>query len=143
VREYNKYYILSEPHENEISELYNNNKNDIINIFIMRHCVGCHNIASKKTDKGLQFLKQQVIGNQWGYLSHAMCIKETVGEMEEMSIPLLELFEKYGEFENYNFASSIIFRAILTGGLLYNILLDTYSKKNKQKQIDIKTNKSK
>jgi hypothetical protein len=128
VREYYKYYNLSDKNENEIYELYNKNPNNINNIFIMRHCVGCHNIASKKSDKGLQFFKQQFYGNQWGYLSHAMCIKETVGEIEEMSTVLLELFDKYGGFKNYNFSSSIIFRAILTGGLLYNVLLDKYQK---------------
>jgi hypothetical protein len=88
----------------------------------MRHCVGCHNIYNKKTQKISQAFKQFTLKNQQGYLSHAMCITETVKEFFEKRINLLSLFKNYGGLESYTFGSSIIFRAIVTGGLLYNVL---------------------
>ena len=124
VRQYFYKYKINDTIEKHLKMLYNDKNRDIHNIFIMRHCVGCHNIFDKKTQKISQAMKQMVRGDQQGYLSHAMCITETVKEMVEQRTNLLTLFKTYGGLETYTFGSSIIFRAIVTSGLLYNILYD-------------------
>ena len=127
VRQYFYKYKINDTIEKHLQILYNDKKRDIHNVFIMRHCVGCHNIYDKKTQKISQAMKQMVRGDQQGYLSHAMCITETVKEMLDQRNNLLSLFKTYGGLESYTFGSSIIFRAIVTSGLLYNILYDNIS----------------
>ena len=122
VRQYFYKYKINDTIEKHLQILYNDKNRDIHNVFIMRHCVGCHNIYDKKTQKISQAMKQMVRGDQQGYLSHAMCITETVKEMLEQRNNLLSLFKRYGGLETYTFGSSIIFRAIVTSGLLYNVL---------------------
>ena len=97
---------------------------NVRHVFIIRHCVGCHNLQSHITDKITQGVKETAIKNKKGYLSHAMCIKPTVTEITEKKQYLINLFNRFGGLETYRFGSSIIFRAIVTGGLLYNILYD-------------------
>lgn len=81
--------------------------------FIMRHCVGCHNHPNA-TLKDKSMIK--------GYGEYAMCFKYTVNELQEKSRGLLNLLNAYGGIDKFHFGSSVIFRAILTSILVYNIL---------------------
>ena len=81
--------------------------------FIMRHCVGCHNHPNA-TLKDKSTIK--------GYGEYAMCFKYTVNELQEKSRGLLNLLNTYGGIDKFHFGSSVIFRAILTSILVYNIL---------------------
>ena len=106
---------------------------NIINIFIMRHCTGCHNLQSGTIRKIFSKLSQQE-----GYINYAMCLKPTLEEIYSRRNHLLALIEKYCyngaklpkqkygknfyRFEKIVFGSSIIFRAILTSLILFNCL---------------------
>ena len=88
----------------------------------MRHCLGCHNITPGLTVKTAQSLKQIREGTNLGYLDWSMCFENTVDEMKSTSNNLYNILDKYGGMESYIFGSSVIFRAILTSILIFNLL---------------------
>ena len=114
VRRYSKKYKIN----NEV--LFNNKHSK--SVFIMRHCLGCHNITPGLTVKTGQSLKQIREGTNLGYLDWSMCFENTVDEMKSTSNSLYNILDKYGGMESYIFGSSVIFRAILTSILIFNLL---------------------
>lgn len=113
---------------------YSNNyqlDNDIIidyklsvlkSVFIMRHCLGCHNVTPGIATKIGQAIGQAKSGKNFGYLDWSLCFEDTVDEMMVVGKDLHNLLEKYGGFKSYTFGSSVIFRAILTSILMYNVI---------------------
>ena len=93
------------------------------NIFLLRHCIACHNIIEKVMgSRPLAHLKQKIIG-QLGYSLYSTCSEYTIKEINDKKESLLELFDKTcGGLDKIQFGSSCIFRAILTVILLYKIL---------------------
>lgn len=114
VRRYSQKYKIN-------NELLFNNKHSK-SVFIMRHCLGCHNITPGLTVKTAQSLKQIREGTNLGYLDWSMCFENTVDEMKSTSNNLYNILDKYGGMESYIFGSSVIFRAILTSILIFNLL---------------------
>ncbi len=91
-------------------------------VFIMRHCLGCHNVTPGITTKIGQAIGQAKTGKNFGYLDWSLCFEDTVDEMMVVGKDLHDLLEKYGGFKSYTFGSSVIFRAILTSILMYNVI---------------------
>tara|TARA_Y100000816_G_scaffold207851_1_gene153724 strand:- start:4520 stop:5857 length:1338 start_codon:yes stop_codon:yes gene_type:complete len=96
----------------------------ILNIFIMRHCLACHNLSSSLKDKAIQYMF-----NRKGYLNYSLCLRKTCFDLLEVKNNLLDLFRTYCFFNQYPirlseivFGSSVIFRAILTCSLVFNSL---------------------
>ena len=92
----------------------------------MRHCAGCHN--HPKTRKIDKLLKDATA-------KHAVCFQEIINQFSEDNNKdkikgLFSLFEKYGGMDNYEYGSSIIFRAILTVIIIYCLLIN-YKIRNK------------
>jgi len=110
IRRFNDNYKLDDMNEQIINNNYIND--DYISYFLMRHCVGCHNstknIFRKHTIKGY---------GEW-----AMCFEYTIDEINSVANSLNNIFNKYGGVDSVEFGSSVIFRAMLTSLLLYNIL---------------------
>ena len=88
----------------------------------MRHCLGCHNVTPGITTKIGQAFKQARTGENYGYLDWSLCFEDTVDEMIAVRKDLYTLLENYGGFKSYTFGSSVIFRAILTSILMYNVI---------------------
>lgn len=84
-------------------------------VFIMRHCVGCHNIT-KNIFKKINY----------GYGLYSGCFDEINNELKQVSKELKKIIKDYGGIKTFNFGSSIIFRSILTILIVYNSI------KNKQ-----------
>ena len=104
-----KDYIIKRLNRESKKSLNNKSKT----FFLMRHCVACHNyptisITDKKLNNGF---------GQW-----SMCFPQTINEMREVKYPLNKLFDKWGGINQIKFGSSVIFRAILTGILLFEVL---------------------
>ena len=78
-------------------------------VFLMRHCVGCHNIT-KNIFKKLKY----------GYGLYSSCFEETNSEIKSVSKELKKIIKDYGGIKTFEFGSSIIFRAILTILIVYN-----------------------
>lgn len=108
-----------------------------MSVFIMRHCVGCHNVTPGLLNKTSQAIQQALKHNQYGYLHWSMCFEDTLEQMVKVKTPLINLMKRYSianmggkepqEFygiNGYQFGSSVIFRAILTSLLMYNVLHD-------------------
>ena len=96
------------------------------NIFLMRHCVGCHNLEEGIFAKSYRYVGQSS-GNK-GYLEYSICLQQTVYDMRYHKKALKDILEKYchdQDIATIQFGSSVIFRAILTCILQYNILLET------------------
>jgi hypothetical protein len=119
VRRYSKGYKLD--NEFYLDQSIFKNKN-IKSIFIMRHCLGCHNVTPGLTTKIGQVIGQAKTGKNLGYLDWSMCFEDTVDEMMIVGKDLHNLLEKYGGFKSYIFGSSVIFRALLTSILIYNVI---------------------
>tara|TARA_Y100000389_G_scaffold44237_1_gene38948 strand:+ start:12368 stop:13654 length:1287 start_codon:yes stop_codon:yes gene_type:complete len=117
VRRYSKNYKL----DNEL-ELDKSAYGSLKSVFIMRHCLGCHNVTPGITTKIGQAIGQATTGKNFGYLDWSLCFEDTVDEMMVVGKDLHNLLEKYGGFKNYTFGSSVIFRAILTSILMYNVI---------------------
>lgn len=101
--------------------------------FIMRHCLGCHNVTPGLiTNKIGQAIKQANIGDNLGYLDWSLCFEDTVHEMELVGKDLYTLLQNYGGFKSYTFGSSVIFRAILTSILMYNVISNIESDSGQQ-----------
>ena len=101
-------------------------------VFIMRHCLGCHNVTPGITTKIGQAFKQARTGENYGYLDWSLCFEDTVDEMIAVRKDLYGLLENYGGFKSYTFGSSVIFRAILTSILMYNVISNIASDSDKQ-----------
>ena len=106
------------PIEDENIETANKN---VKTIYLMRHCVACHNL--KPVDKQIKH----------GYGKWSNCINETIDELNDKKDGLNILIVKYsGGLKKTEFGSSIILRAILTSILCKFILLnDNYTSNNK------------
>lgn len=102
------------------------NKVNKVNIFLMRHCTACHN--HPKSTKYKKLTKKN-------YGSNSVCFPEIINQfLDETSKQanehlkgLYRLLNTYGEFEQFQFGSSVIYRAILTSIIIYN-LLNNYKK---------------
>ena len=134
LREYE--YRDSKQH-NDVSykELSEDEFSPVFNVFIMRHCIGCHNIMENKGKKVLAKVKKAVGFEERWWLDWAMCLERTYGEMETRKESLVRLLQKYCFDVNKPFdikdmilGSSVIFRAMLTICLLYVCL--KYDKKS-------------
>lgn len=117
VRRYSKNYKL----DNEL-DLDKSTYGSLKSVFIMRHCLGCHNVTPGITTKIGQAIGQVKSGKNFGYLDWSLCFEDTVDEMTVVGKDLHNLLEKYGRFKSYTFGSSVIFRAILTSILMYNVI---------------------
>ena len=77
-------------------------------IFLIRHCIGCHNIFS-----GWQKIKAGTGPNP--LTKYALCVPETRGELQARTGRYLNLINGGAiNIDNVGFWSSIVFRAILT-----------------------------
>jgi len=101
----------------------------VFNIFIMRHCLGCHNVSEGKLIKVGTLLANNIGKKNRGYLDWAMCLRGTFGEMQYRKDDIKRLLQKYcfDVFKPFNlkdiiFGSSVIFRSMLTSILLYRCL---------------------
>ena len=101
-------------------------------VFIMRHCLGCHNVTPGITTKIGQAFKQARTGENFGYLDWSLCFEDTVDEMITVRKDLYNLLQNYGGFKSYTFGSSVIFRAILTSILMYNVISNIESDTDQQ-----------
>ena len=114
IRQWKNNYILR---GRSASSLNRTNATDYTNgsktFFIMRHCAACHNHPSF-TDKERQ--------NYKALTTWSICFPNTIQELKSRRKHLLLLFDKWGGISNMKFGSSIVFRAILTNILLFNIL---------------------
>jgi hypothetical protein len=92
-------------------------------IFLVRHCVGCHNIIQPVLDsRPLAHIKQKLKG-ELGYSLYSICSDYTITEMIGKRESLIKLFtDTCGALINIQFGSSCILRAIVTGVLLITIL---------------------
>lgn len=117
IRRYSKNYKL----DNEL-ELDKSSYGSLKSVFIMRHCLGCHNVTPGIATKIGQAIGQAKSGKNFGYLDWSLCFEDTVDEMMVVGKDLHNLLEKYGGFKSYTFGSSVIFRAILTSILMYNVI---------------------
>ena len=127
VRRYSKNYKL----DNDL-DLDKSAYKSLKSVFIMRHCLGCHNITPGLTTKIGQAFKQSRTGENFGYLDWSLCFEDTVDEMISVRKDLHTLLEIYGGFKSYTFGSSVIFRAILTSILMYNVISNIESDTHKQ-----------
>ena len=101
-------------------------------IFIMRHCLGCHNVTPGITTKIGQAFKQARSGENFGYLDWSLCFEDTVDEMIAVGKDLYSLLKNYGGFKSYTFGSSVIFRAILTSILMHNVISNIESEEDEE-----------
>lgn len=89
-------------------------------IYIMRHCIGCHNTEGN-TPIGLY--KKIMIP---GYGKYAFCLPIIINELKNEPIKKLKLLFKTYSGNNWNttltFGSSVIFRAILTNSIVQHML---------------------
>ena len=114
-------------HENEKISLSEKNT-DTKHVLIMRHCYGCHNYTKSRLNKAIQSVKDEK-----GYLQLASCMKGTIDTLFNKRESLLTLFNSIGTYEEFDFGSSIIYRAVLTSLLVQKILYSpiTYLHSNK------------
>ena len=104
-------------------------KKNIRSVFIIRHCIGCHNLTPGKSAKIYQAAMEAVMHKKKGYLKWAMCVSQTYNEFMSQKENLLSILKEYSKKgttkENrfgYTFGSSVILRAILTSILAYNTM---------------------
>ena len=94
-------------------------------IFIMRHCLGCHNVTPGIMTKIGQATEQYKSGKNLGYLDWSMCFEDTIDEMVYVGKDVYNLLQLYGGYKSYTFGSSVIFRAMLTSILMFNVINNT------------------
>lgn len=127
IRRYSTNYKLD---DNDIKKYYENST--LKSVFIMRHCLGCHNVTPGTITKIGQGFKQAITGQNFGYLDWSLCFEDTVDDMNVVGKDLYNLLESYGGFQSYIFGSSVIFRAMLTCILMYNIISNIESVSEEQ-----------
>ena len=93
------------------------------NIFLMRHCVACHNmIEPTLKNKKLSHLIKKLNG-ELGYSKYSICSPYTITEITNNKKYLIKILNKEcGGIANVKFGSSVILRAILTCSLLVRCL---------------------
>lgn len=105
-------------------------------IYLMRHCVACHNTIGRKTKAGHAF--SRIVGREshHGFGRYSLCLTETVEEISGNKTSLINLINRnqqvqqpggnmiefMGENANCYLGSSISLRAILTAMLLNDIV---------------------
>lgn len=93
------------------------------NIFLMRHCVACHNIINKVANIRMLGHIIKAIKGELGYSLYSICSPYTITELMDKKQALLDLFNSTCDgIHNIQFGSSVIFRAILTTVLFARIL---------------------
>ncbi len=131
VRRFSKNYssVASEGEKPPPAVHYGWGKKNIRSVFIIRHCIGCHNLTPGKSAKIYQAAMEAVMHKKKGYLKWAMCVSKTYNEFMSQKENLLSILKEYSKKgttkENrfgYTFGSSVIFRAILTSILAYNTM---------------------
>ena len=127
VRRYTENYKL----DNEL-ELDPSVSKSLKSVFIMRHCLGCHNVTPGTITKMGQGFKQAITGQNFGYLDWSLCFEDTVDDMNLVGKDLYKLLESYGGFQSYTFGSSVIFRAMLTSILMYNVISNIKSESKQE-----------
>lgn len=140
VRRYEDSYIV----QNKKAQLKKNIKSiseykftEHISVLIMRHCLGCHNVTPGLINKVSQAAIHTVNKNQYGYLDWSMCFEDTLDQLVKVKNGLIKVMQEYSNkkystnnpekfygINGYQFGSSVIFRAILTSLLMYNVLHD-------------------
>jgi hypothetical protein len=131
VRRFSKNYssVASEGEKPPPAVHYGWGKKNIRSVFIIRHCIGCHNLTPGKSAKIYQAAMEAAMHKKKGYLKWAMCVSQTYNEFMSQKENLLSILKEYSKKgttkENrfgYTFGSSVIFRAILTSILAYNTM---------------------
>jgi hypothetical protein len=93
------------------------------NVFLMRHCVACHNIIEKVGNSILLAKVIKKLKGELGFSLYSICSPYTINELIDKKHSLLELFNTTcGSIDNIQFGSSVILRAILTSILVSTIL---------------------
>lgn len=99
-------------------------KEPYLNLFMMRHCVACHNVVESLLKKGLKKMKKN-------YGSTSMCLKlvEDLNEEVEGSRKIMGLIKMLKEntgtdklIESINFGSSVSLRTTLTGLVVQRLI---------------------
>ena len=131
VRRFNKDYSSAESEgvKPPPAVHYGWGEENIRSVFIIRHCIGCHNLTPGKSAKIYQAAMEAVMHKKKGYLKWAMCVSQTYNEFMSQKENLLSILKEYSKKgttkENrfgYTFGSSVILRAILTSILAYNTM---------------------
>ena len=101
-------------------------------LFMMRHCVACHNLLdikhpiAKLLDKGTGKMVQHFVEfskSQYGYNKYSLCSPYNITELYSKRDVLLDIFKsECGGIDNVIFGSSIILRAIITTILFIYIM---------------------
>tara|TARA_Y100000389_G_C17454938_1_gene517466 strand:- start:518 stop:1702 length:1185 start_codon:yes stop_codon:yes gene_type:complete len=111
----NSYEIdFAESLEEHTDEDFDKDTTMYTNKFIMRHCAACHNTQRGNFGKTKKVLNWMALHPEQGYLKYAICLSNTMEEMEEKAEALLSILETNGGYKNYEFGSSVVFRALLT-----------------------------
>ena len=94
-------------------------------IFIMRHCIACHNLLDLQPGGKLQKLAD--LGRFIDSSKYSMCIPQNFEDMISQKENIIKLFRYYGatNLNNLEFGSSVNFRAVLTSYILQLILSNT------------------
>ena len=99
-------------------------KEPYLNLFMMRHCVACHNVVESLLKKGLKKMKKN-------YGSTSMCLKlvEDLNEETKGSRKIMGLIKMLKEntgtdklTESINFGSSVSLRTTLTGLVVQRLI---------------------
>lgn len=106
------------------------NDDNYEHVFIMRHCIACHNLLDLQPGGKIQKLADltQFIDSS----KYSMCIPQNFQDIISQKDNIIRLFSYYGanDFDKIEFGSSVNFRAVLTSYILQLILSNTtYSKK--------------
>ena len=93
------------------------NSNNYEHIFIMRHCIACHNLIKDLYTKGINIESSK----------YSMCIPQNFEDIISQKDNIIRLFSHYGatDFDKIEFGSSVNFRAVLTSYILQLILTNT------------------
>lgn len=121
-RRFNESYSIATPLNTEIQYKKKLLKG-CTNIFLMRHCVACHNIINKIGKSKMLGHIMKKIKSELGYSLYSICSPYTITELMNKKQALLDLFDSTCDgIHNIQFGSSVIFRAILTAVLFARIL---------------------
>lgn len=97
---------------NKIHNKIDYTNKDIYHIFLMRHCVACHNLDTSVS--GLYYKARNPRAGKY-----ALCIKETINELRGKKDAIQNYVKNFViDFSKIFFGSSIIFRAMLTAVLV-------------------------
>ncbi len=122
IRKFSDYYKNPLPINTEIP--YKNSLlEECTNLFLMRHCISCHNIIDKVIKSRLAGHIVKKLKGELGFSLYSICSPYTINELIDKKHALLELFNTTcGSIDNIQFGSSVILRAILTSILVSTIL---------------------